>query len=221
MNLFEEQFFEKYIPEGQEIISVAHKHFLVIFLHLCVWIGIGLGVPTFLYYQSEFLQQSIPLIILQTWCILLFIKVVYDVFDWYNDAWIITNETVVELNWKLFGNESNSVRYENIEGIEVQQEGIIDTLFQKGNIVIHKIGDDRFVLEEAYHPYNITEILEEVSDNYRESGAGSDKFEMVVETLGGMMEEYLEKKTYSSKKQKETPKYKNIDTHGDDAIDLR
>lgn len=222
MNSFEYTFFEKYTPEGQEIEWVIHKHFLDICMHIFMWIGMGVLLPAFLYYYSGIIQNVIPFYVLEIWLILMFIKIIYDMFDWYNDVWIITNEWVVELSWKLFWSEMTTVRYENIEWIEVQQEWIIDTLFKKWDIIIHKIWDDSFVLKEANNPYSAADIIEEVSDEYRNSSEKSDKFEMVVETLGWMMEEYLEKKQslspsgyYKSKKIQR----KKIDD--EDAIDLR
>jgi hypothetical protein len=45
----------------------------------------------------------------------MFIKIIYNVFDWYNDVWILTEDGVTELDWKLFSNNTVSVRYKSIE----------------------------------------------------------------------------------------------------------
>ncbi len=223
MNQFEATFFEKYVPEGQKIEWVIHKHVLSILMHIFLWMSMWVILPAFVYYYSGIVQNMIPFYVLEIWLGIMFIKIIYDMFDWYNDVWIISNECVVELNWKLFWSEMITVRYENIEGIEVQQDGIIDTLFKKWDIIIHKIGDDSFILTEANNPYYASELIEEVSDAYRNSDESSDRFEMVVETLGGMMEEYLDQKHYSYPRKKAPELKKKIKKLYDDedTIDLR
>jgi hypothetical protein len=232
MNAFEYRFFEKYVPEGQKIKWVVHKHILDILMQIFLWMSMAVLLPSFLYYYSGIIQNIIPFYILEIWLILMFIKIIYDMFDWYNDVWVITNEWVVELNWKLFWSEMTTVRYENVEWIEVQQDGIIDTVFKKWDIIIHKIWDDSFVLSEANNPYDACDLIEEISDEYRNPDESSDKFDMVVETLGWMMEEYLEKKSFSPSRY--TSQYNNTQSNNknikksirneyndDDTIDLR
>jgi len=47
--------------------------------------------------------------------ILIFFKNIYDIFNWYNDVWIITKDGVIELDWALFSSNSTSVKYSSIE----------------------------------------------------------------------------------------------------------
>jgi hypothetical protein len=51
----------------------------------------------------------------EIYLIIIFLKLVYDIFNWYNDVWIITETGVVDLEWALFKTTTNSVNYENIE----------------------------------------------------------------------------------------------------------
>ena len=128
MNKFEEKFFKRYVPEWQEIKWVIHEHWIKIVKFLFVWILLFTVIPSFLYYNSEWLQKLIPFYILEIFLISVFIKIIYEIFNWYNDVWIITNSWVVDLDWALFNTDMKTVKYDNIEWIEVEQIWIWDTI---------------------------------------------------------------------------------------------
>jgi hypothetical protein len=68
-----------------------------------------------MYYESGRFQELIPFSYFEIYLILVYLKVIYDVFDWYNDAWIITERNVIDLKWALLYIRVNSVDYESIE----------------------------------------------------------------------------------------------------------
>jgi hypothetical protein len=75
-----------------------------------------------LYFYSELIQNLIPFYALEIVLILVYIKTIYEVFNWYNDAWIITNTSVISLQWALFKTDTMSVDFDKIEGMEVEQD---------------------------------------------------------------------------------------------------
>jgi hypothetical protein len=194
MNTFETLFFSRYVPEWQELRGIVHEHFLVVLKTLTVWISFWALIPSFLYYQSEKLRDIIPFVFVEWFLILIYIKIIYEIFDWYNDVWIITNDSVIDLDWALFKTNVSSIHFENIEGIEVEQDGVIDTLFNKGTLVIHKMWDDTFAMEDAVIPF---EALDEIEKFIAERESGwekKDRLELILETLWGVVEEYLDRK---------------------------
>ena len=200
MNTFEKIFFARYVPEGQELKWVVHEHFLVVVRTLIVWMSFGAIIPSFLYYQSEKLKDLIPFYFMEGFLILVFIKVIYEIFDWYNDVWIITNESVIDLDWALFKTNVSSLHFDSIEGIEVEQDGVIDTLFNKGTLVIHKMGgEDSFAMEDAVIPYDAVDEIEMYITERENGDEKKDRFELILETLWGVMEEYLERKGIKEK----------------------
>lgn len=100
MNKFELDFFTKYISEEQQILWIIHKHFSVIFLKIFFWLSIAI-LPTFIFYQSPVLKDFIPFYILEIYLNLIYLKIIYDIFDWYNDVWIIHSNWITDLNWSL------------------------------------------------------------------------------------------------------------------------
>jgi sensor histidine kinase YesM len=93
MNKFDQTFFKKYVPEGQELKEIIHTHPIQILLSLTIKIFLFVVIPVVFYYYSARIQTLIPsFVYLEIYLILVYIKIIYDIFDWYNDAWIVTNE---------------------------------------------------------------------------------------------------------------------------------
>ncbi len=192
MNSFELKFFEKYIPEWQKIKFVVHEHWIKIIDKLFLTFWLAVFVPTFIYFFSITLQELIPFWAFETYLILIYIKIIYDIFDWYNDVWIITDSWVAELDWALFKTNVKTVDFENIEWLEIEQNSIWDKILNKWDIVIHKIWDDVFVLEDAKIPYKaineIEKIREEMSEENEEI---DDRFDLVMDALSWVVKDYL------------------------------
>lgn len=193
MNNFEKKFFKKYIPEWQVIKAVIHQHWVKIIWRLFFWIIGWTILPSFIYYYSIRIKELVPFYALEILLISIFIKIVYDIFDWYNDAWILTDDWVIDLDWKLFKTNTTSVAYENIEWVEVDQNWIIDKLLRKWDLIIHKIWDDIFELPDCIRPYDAVDEIEKVASEKAELQE-DNKFDMVMETLSWVVEDYLERK---------------------------
>jgi len=193
MNNFEINFFKKYIPEGQTIEGVIHQHWIKITGKLFFWLFWWTILPSFIYYYSYRIKELIPFYFLETLLILVFIKIIYDIFDWYNDVFILTNNSLIDLQRSLFKTNTKTVNYDNIEWMEVEQNWIIDKMLKKWDLIIHKIWDDTFSLNDCISPYKAVDKIEEIS-SIREEIVEDSKFDMVMETLSGVVEDYLERK---------------------------
>lgn len=200
MNKFEESFFQKYIPEWQEIKWIIHIHFIDIFAKIFLWLSMWAIIPSFLYFYSDRIKELIPFYYLEWLLIFVFIKVIYDIFDWYNDVWIVTDWWVISLERSLFKVKSNSIDFEKMEWVEVDQDWIIDKIFKKWTLIIHKFWDDSISLENTINPFKAVDLIEEVS-NYEEEDIPDDKFDVIMDALGWVVENYLDKKWQKTEKQ--------------------
>ncbi len=212
MNKFEEKFFKKYTPEWQKIKWVIHQHWIKIVKFLFVWILLFTVIPSFLYYNSEWLQRLIPFYILEIFLIFVFIKIIYEIFNWYNDVWIITDSWVVDLDWALFNTDMKTVKYTNIEWIEVEQVWIWDTILNKWDLIIHKIWDDSFVLKDAIIPYDAVDEIERISQEQWHNKE-TDRFDMIMDALSWVVENYLKKEGVK--------KESNEEVYNDDLDDIK
>lgn len=161
-------------------------------------------LPAFLLFYSERLRDLIPFIYFEIWLLLVFVKIIYDIFDWYNDVLIVTDEWVVQLERALFRTDSISVNFEKIEWIEVEQIWVLDKILQKWDLIIHKFWDDIIELKNAISPYKWVDMIEEFSEQYQEFlSQKDDKFDIIMDALGWVVENYLSNKTQKTEKEME------------------
>ena len=194
MNKFDINFFSKYIPEWQELITIIHTHPVNIINSLIVKLALFAVLPSVFYYYSISIQKIVPFYFLEIFLIIVFIKTIYDIFNWYNDVWIITNCSVIWLEWSFL------------------QNWIIDKILSKWDLVIHKMWDDSFVLNNAINPYKAVDIIEWII-NQEEEDVETDKFDMIMDALSGVVWNYLEKwKQTSKRKQELEEKIKEIES---------
>lgn len=157
-----------------------------------LWLTFGAFIPAFLYQQSQRLQELIPFFAVELWLFIIFSKIVYELFNWYHDVWIITGEAVYDLEWSLFKTNLESLHYENIEGIGIDKHRIWDNIFNKWDIVIHKFGEEELAILNAYAPYKSVDILESFIHPQEEVG-DKDRFDMIMDALWWVVSEHLKK----------------------------
>jgi len=98
------------------------------------------------------------------------------------------------LDWALFNTNMKTVNYENIEWVEVEQNWILDTLLNKWDVVVHKIWDDEFRIIDAAKPYTAVDIIEEKSEEFKNPEEEIDKFDLVMDTLAWVVQQYMQNK---------------------------
>lgn len=226
MNKFDINFFSKYIPEWQELVTVIHTHPVTILKWLFVKLSLFAVIPAVFYYYSITIQELIPFYFLEILLVIVYIKTMYEIFNWYNDVWIVTNEWVIWLERSFLKTNTNSINFDNIEWIWVEQEWIFDKIFMKWDLVIHKIWDDSFVLKDAVNPLKAVNILENASEESEIIEEENDtRFDMIMDALWWVVWSYLENNiknnseedTKKEDKKQKIEKYKNAKN----TIDLR
>lgn len=215
-------FYKKHIPEGQNIQAIIHQHWLTVMDSFIIWITFGAIVPSFLYYQSERLRELIPFYVIELLLFFIFLKVVYELFNWYRDVWIITDSAVYDLEWSLLKTKVESIHFENIEWVEIDKHRIWDNIFNKWDIIIHKFWEEELAIYNAYAPYKSVDLLEQFI-HPEEEQEEDDKFDMIMDTLSWVVHEYLEKHWLENSKKKDLNNDSHIDFQRDDryTIDTR
>jgi hypothetical protein len=92
MNNYDKVFFQKYLPEKVKMKAIIHEHIITIINKIIFNYFFLVILPSFLYYYSDRIKSFIPFFVLEAFLLGMFIWIIYEVFDWYNDVWIITNE---------------------------------------------------------------------------------------------------------------------------------
>jgi hypothetical protein len=211
MNSYDIIFFTKYLSEGTEMKAIIHRHIIVVLNKIILNYFFWAILPAFLYYYSDVFKVYVPFFVLEIFLIFMFFKWLYDIFNWYNDVWIVTDDWVVDFKWKLFSIDSTSIKYESIEWIELIQNWIIDTFLGKWDLEIHKVWWEEFYLDNVSVPY---EAIEEIENNakwhhhdeheeHEEHEDFKENYEIIVKALSWVVEDYLVKSWYKKDDSKE------------------
>ncbi len=196
MNYFDQLFFEKYLREGEELYFVCHRHPLLIVDRIILTLFVGLALPTFFYYNDSFsFKTLVPFLYFETYAVALYFFLIYKIFDWYNDVWIITNLWVVDIDWDVFARHIIYIDYSDIKGSEIQSSSFLDSIFNKGDIILYTVGDkDDFVLEWAESPHDIADHIKETIHELAEKKKAKDKapMEVLLHTLTEVVRDHLE-----------------------------
>lgn len=195
-------FYQKHIPEWQEIKAVIHQHWLTVMDSFILWLTFWALIPSFLYYQSERFRDLIPFYAMEWLLFLVFLKIVYELFNWYYDVFILSDDAIYSLEWSLLKTRVESIHYENIEWVEIDKHRIWDNIFNKGDIIIHKFWEEELAIYNAYAPYKSVDIIEELI-HPSEDEEDTDKFDMIMDTLWGVVTDYLERNGLEHSKKKE------------------
>ena len=214
-----------YIPEWQEVQAVIHQHWLVVFDKFLLWLLLWAGLPAFLYYQSIRIQELVPFVFFEVLLLFVFIKIVYELFNWYNDVWIITEEAVYSVEWSLLKTNVESVHHGNIEWIEIDRNRIWDTFFNKWDIIIKKFWEDEVAILDAHNPYDAVSVIDTFIHPSEEEESDQDKFDMVMDALSGVVKDFLERRWYPNKEDSsvQEAEIESEDTQKDDeyTLDIR
>lgn len=119
----------------------------------------------------------------------------YKIFDWYNDVWLITDSGVVDIDWDIFARHIIHIDYNDIKGSEIQSHSFWDSIFHKWDVVLYTAGDENdFVLEWAEYPHDITDHIEEVIHELEEKKKYKEKapLELLLHTLTEVVRDHLE-----------------------------
>lgn len=156
-------FFRKYADEGEEILDVAHKHVIILKIKGSKTSFFGIVIPVILYF---FFPQLVLV-----WGIWLFIGLCgmfYNFFDWYFDAWILTDKGIVDIDQEgFFTVTTTRLEYHMIEGIAYTISGFWRTLLNFGDITIDKIGaKTSVVLKDAANPKKLERKVMAYQEKY-------------------------------------------------------
>ena len=79
----------------------------------------------------------------------------YEVMDWSNDKFEVTNEQIIDIDRKPFGTESrNAAQLENILGTNYVRKGILGNLFNFGTVYI-TVGGSKLAFEDVIDPATV------------------------------------------------------------------
>ena len=156
--------FERHTEDDEEIIAIIHKHWMLGFKYLlypCVGLAFTLALFFLAPYRAVFYIAAMLSIGMLIWGLRNF-------YDYYLDAWIITNQGIIDVEWHgWFHRQSTRVLYSDINGVSYEIQGIVGTILKYGVISVEKISTGSvFSMESVKSPRAVEGIILSQMENY-------------------------------------------------------
>ena len=165
--------FRSFLEDDEVVLNVFRRPLLFIMkaviLRLIFW-GTIVFVIWFLYPRYEF-DDRMTFDINYIWQIVAFVgwcHTVQPVFFWYVNALVMTNESLVIIQWpRFFVRRSSRIDFHNLDEITVERDGIRSFIFNYGDILLSKVnGGDIHTVDNISRPRRTTGIIEDYRERH-------------------------------------------------------
>ncbi len=147
--------FKNYLGDGEKISFVIHRHLFMQLGDFAKITFFGLIVPLFVMWLFPK-----TIVITGVWFLVGVVRFIYEFFDWYYDAWLVTDVSIIAITWQGFFEKSSArIEYHIIQGIGYEVKGIVRTIFNYGDITLEKFTGNASVFNGAVRPKKKVEQL--------------------------------------------------------------
>lgn len=91
--------------------------------------------------------------------------------DYYLDAWIVTNERIINIEQRgFFNRDISELKLTKIQDVTSEIIGIVPTLLNYGNIYVQTAGEkERFTFNQIPNPNYVKNVIVELQEKEREA----------------------------------------------------
>jgi len=178
--------FHGHLDTDENITFVAHKHIFTAVKPITKTIFLGFLLPGLFLILTPFPPFSY---VSYVWLGLGTIKLIYNLADWYFDAWLITSMSMIDVQWDgFFSRSSTRIEYHAIKGVSYKINGFFGTVFNYGDIYIEVYAaNTMFVLQNAAFPRRIERAVLDAQAKFIEKKSFEDH-ETLEELLTTMIQ---------------------------------
>jgi len=184
--------FSKHLESDETLLKVVHKHWL-------------LGIKA-LFWPSIFAAISLlvvsynpargVIVVMSVWSVVVLVWWLRNFFDYYLDAWLITDEGIIDIAWHgWFHRQSTRTLYSDLQGVSYEIKGVLGTLLRFGTISIEKISTGTAIsLEYVRNPRRIESLVVKSQEVYLHSRNMKDASQ-IKDLLAALVAEQMLLKT--------------------------
>lgn len=189
MSALRDYLFSDYLEEDEDIMFVAHRHFFVFLPDVFRLLFFHALLPAGFWYMFP---QLLGIYVI--WGTIGFVRILLVIQDWFYDSWLITNMGVVGVEWTgYFERNSSRVEYQSIEGINCSIKGVLQTIFNYGDITLSKLGGPTTVtLKDACRPKRVERNLVAFQEKFMTTKNFTDQ-EVLKQLLSDLVVEHIKK----------------------------
>lgn len=182
-------FFARHLEDDEVVSRIVHKHWLA-------------GFATLFWPTLSFIASVVVLamavtrgvqLALALWAIVSLVWWLRNFFDYYLDAWIISDQGIIDIAWHgWFHRESSRVLYSDIQGVSYEIQGVWGTLLRYGTISVEKISTGSAIsMEQVYFPRGVEALILKNMEQYMHKKNLKDS-KQVQELLSTLIAEQIQ-----------------------------
>lgn len=173
------------LEKEEKILYVAHRHSLTMLKPTIKIALLHFFAPIFLWYV--FPEIWFVFLVWLTYGLIAFTKMI---FDWYFDAILVTDRSLLGVNWSgPFDRNSTRLDYNMVEGTSYTFKGVLQTLFNFGTISVNRQGGViGLELKDAANPTKVESIILSYQEKFLDNKNMED-----VKSLKNLLSEMIKK----------------------------
>ncbi len=188
----------KHLEEDEILVRSVHKHWLLGFRAL-FWPSLF-----FLSGMSVFIVQPTRPFLLTAgaWCVVCAIWWLRNFFDYYLDAWLVTDQGIIDIAWHgWFHRQSTRVLYSDLQGVSYEINGVLGTLLRYGSISVEKISTGSSIsLDHVRHPKQVEMLVLRKMEEYLHKKNLKDS-RQIQDLLSALVAERMQLQDVSTEKE--------------------
>lgn len=152
---------KRLIKTDDDILFIVSHHFISYFYTMVI-LFIGITILFFLYKFIDIFSNFFASYIVWILWVILYFKFLLDFLDIYLDSVVVTNKSFILYKWFwLLRSTIDIIEFNAIESVYSDQNGLIDTIFDKWDLVVRRAGFEN-VFEDIENPWKAVSKLNEL-----------------------------------------------------------
>ena len=201
---------------------IYRKHWIALILD--AWISVSAAFATLMFFVSRlvqlaFLPDEVFIsftggVSVDAWAIAFLIAFFpfalwfgYEVLDWSNDKFEVTNDQIIDIDRKPFGTEArNSAPLEGIMSTQYERKGLLGNLFNFGTVYI-TVGGTKMAFEDVIDPATVQSDIDrrrmtrQAKQNEAKTAVERDRMAEWLATYHKASQEFREEEKRNQKKE--------------------
>lgn len=179
MLLRQKYIFGQHLDDGEKLFEIFHRYSIEMWGRFFAWLLLGVVLPLWVTYYAYSLNFLYSWWWAIGWISLSFTWIIYHFIDWYFDVILITNYSLIHVQWHgIFDREASRIEYEDIKEVTISTEGVLQAMLDFGNIEILSISGGRTILRNIPKPQNAEQIIRRYKTNFQKFQRFTDGAEM-------------------------------------------
>lgn len=189
-------FFARHLEDDEHVSRIVHRHWLIGFRELFFPVASFLLALALLFISKP---SSTSLLIFGSWGALSLIWFARNFFDYYLDAWIITDHGVIDLEWHgWFHRSSSRILYSDVQGVSTEIVGVWGTILRYGTVTVEKISTGSSVsLPDVHKPRSVESLILRNMEAYLHS-KNMKNAKHIEELLSTLVAEHMQEQSFAA-----------------------